>query len=209
MAATDWRQPCRSLARRRRQPVLVLPGFSAGDGSTLAIRADLARRGHPVHGWGLGRNVGPTESIITGLRSRFADLVERYDTPVALVGWSLGGVYAWSLANRNPDQVRSIVTLGSPLRSTGIGHPPAPIPVTSIWSRWDNVVASADSTIEAGPRAENIEVRATHLTLGVDPFVLAAVADRMASDGRDWAPFRPNWPFTAAYPDRVAAAAAA
>lgn len=205
--AGDLLRPCRAVARRRGQPVLVLPGYSAGDGSTLAIRADLARRGHPVHGWRLGRNVGPTATIIGGLRDRLAELVERYQSPVGLVGWSLGGVYAWSLAHRYPEGVRSVVTMGSPLRSTGVGSPPPSIPVTSIWSQRDSVVAAGDSLIEPGPLRENIEVRSLHLTLGIDPFVLLAVADRMDTDGREWVPFRPPWPLQAAYPQPAPAAA--
>ncbi len=32
----------------------------------------------------------------------------------SLVGWSLGGVHARNLAKRAPDQVRQVITLGSP-----------------------------------------------------------------------------------------------
>src|ERR1700712_1344021 len=40
-------------------PVLVLPGLVASDSSTRLLRRYLAGRGYDVHGWGLGRNLGP------------------------------------------------------------------------------------------------------------------------------------------------------
>lgn len=41
-------------------PVLVFPGWLAGDVSTRMLRWFLRRRGYHVHGWQLGRNVGAT-----------------------------------------------------------------------------------------------------------------------------------------------------
>ena len=37
-------------------PVLVLPGYGAGDASTYPLRRHLARHGLQVEGWGLGMN---------------------------------------------------------------------------------------------------------------------------------------------------------
>ena len=93
---------------------LVLPGLAAADGSTVAMRAALARRGIRTHGWNLGRNVGPSDRLMTALRSRLSDLVERSEKPIALVGWSMGGHYAHLLAEMAPEHVRAVVTLGEP-----------------------------------------------------------------------------------------------
>ncbi|MGI9615214.1 MAG: esterase/lipase family protein [Acidimicrobiales bacterium] len=183
----------RDLAGRRHQPVLVLPGLTATDRSTSALRAHLRALGHPVHGWRLGRNEGPTAEIINGLDARFRELSERYDQPIGLVGWSMGGVFAWALAGRDPELVRSVVTLGSPLRGLPgwVTPPPPSVPVTSIWSRWDSVVPERASMLKEGPGRENIEVRALHLTLGFDPVVTAVVDDRIAQPKQEWARYRP------------------
>ena len=34
---------------------------------------------------------------------------------ISLIGWSLGGIYAKSLAKQFPQQVRQVITLGSPM----------------------------------------------------------------------------------------------
>jgi len=83
-------------------PVLVIPGFGAGDQSTTALRAALARRGHAARGWGLGFNVGPHDRVRLGLDARLRELSDDGDAPVSLVGWSLGGVYARELARQQP-----------------------------------------------------------------------------------------------------------
>ena len=41
------------------QPVLVLPGLTAGDRSTIALRRFLRSKGYPAYGWDLGTNLGP------------------------------------------------------------------------------------------------------------------------------------------------------
>ena len=99
------------------RPVLVLPGFTAGDQSTAALRYVLARLDYSVYGWHLGQNLGPTQRIVSGLFARFDDLYERHDhQPITLLGWSLGGLYARALAVRKPEAVRHVITLGSPFR---------------------------------------------------------------------------------------------
>lgn len=185
---------------RSRRPVLVLPGFGASDVSTAALRSQLRLLGYPVHRWGLGRNEGPTSAILTGLRDRFDDLTARYDRPIALVGWSLGGVYALAIAHRRPDRVRGVITLGSPLRMTEQGADLPDVPVTSIWSREDSVVPWQASYLEPGHRTENIEVRSSHLTLGFDPLVTVAVADRLRQRRNRWRSFEPPWWLAGAYP---------
>src|SRR4051794_7657598 len=49
-----------ALPRGDGHPVLVLPGFTAGDDSTVALRRVLRERGYWAHRWRLGNNVGPT-----------------------------------------------------------------------------------------------------------------------------------------------------
>jgi len=76
-------------------------------------------------------------------------------------------------------------------------RPPLQVPATSIYSRTDGVVRwekCIDET-ESGcvyPRAENIEVRATHVGLGTNPAVIVAILDRLGQPEDRWRPFRPH-----------------
>ena len=194
-AAGPARRPSRAA-----RPVMVLPGLGGSDRSTVAIRSQLSALGHPVHGWGLGRNEGPSEGLAIDLSARLTDLSERYEAPLALVGWSLGGAFAVALAGRQPGRVALVVTMGSPLSRVPAVEVPG-IPLTSIWSRNDRVVPWTASRIASGRLRENVEVRSLHLTLGFDPAVLGVVADRAAQPIDGWRPFRPPAWARRAFPD--------
>lgn len=206
-------------------PVLVLPGLSASDASTLPLRTFLKGRGYRVHGWELGRNFGPRPGVEKQMDMRLAELHERYDCKVSLIGWSLGGVFARELARRAPDKVRSVISLGSPFA----GEPHAsnawrlyeavsqrkvddwpqrermkvapPVPTTAIFSRTDGIVAWQGCLEREGPMAENIEVESSHCGLGHHPAVLYAIADRLAQAEGQWQPFERNGMRQLIYPD--------
>jgi pimeloyl-ACP methyl ester carboxylesterase len=206
----------RALPTGDEQPVLVLPGLLTDDLSTRPLRRTLRGLGHRVHGWGLGRNIGPTRSAVSGMRARLDRLSQRYGRPVTLVGWSLGGVFARDLARRTPGSVRQVITLGSPFRMANTDQSrahraferyshlhverlalplegdrgPLPMPSTSIYSRYDGIVHWQTCLESPGARAENIAVHASHLGLGHHPAVLYAVADRLAQADGAWRPFR-------------------
>src|SRR5574337_1866088 len=200
----------RVLANGDGHPVLVLPGFLAGDGSTRPLRRILRRLGYQVHSWHLGRNLGPTDAVLTGMTHRLRELHTRHDATVSLIGWSLGGIYARGLARRYPSLVRQVITLGSPFRpvrasvtrlaQTGresaelapeYGASALPVPATSIYSRYDGVVAWRACLEESSASAENIAVIGSHLGLGYHPAAIWAIADRLAQPADNWAKFRP------------------
>ena len=106
----------RAFGRGDNHPVLILPGFLAGDSSTAPLRSILQSQGYWVHGWRLGRNLGPTADIVDGFVDRLQELHDRHQRPVSLIGWSLGGIYARRLARKWPELVRQVITLGSPFR---------------------------------------------------------------------------------------------
>ena len=236
MAVTEYallRSTMRVLAAPKRgdgHPVLVLPGFMSTDRLTGPLRDFLRRRGHAVHGWELGRNTGAHPDVMERLERRLLDLRERHGRRVSLVGWSLGGLYARELARAHPDDVRTVITLASPLRfRTGDkGHlsglferlaprderfvgtldreenrPPVPVPATSIYTRSDGLVRWHACIDGQGPQCENIEVRATHSGLGFNVAALLAVDDRLSQPEGEWSPFRPPAGLGAFYPRPV------
>jgi len=100
-------------------PVLTLPGFLGGDGSTMLLRRFLGRKNYRAYPWLLGRNNGPHSSGENGalLDKRICEIYEETGEKVSLVGWSLGGVMARNAARRIPDKVRQVITLGSPFEA--------------------------------------------------------------------------------------------
>ena len=64
-----------------------------------------------------------------------------------------------------------------------------PVPTTSIFSRSDGIVAWRCSVNEPGPLAENVEVPASHVGMGMNPTALYAIADRLAQPIGQWKPF--------------------
>ncbi len=202
-------------------PVLVLPGWLAGDLSTRTLRWFLRRRGYHVHGWRLGQNVGATDAIVEGLGKRFHALRTRHRRRISVLGWSLGGIYAREVARRYPDDVRQVITLGSPFADPSATMParlyramfgrarekrllaePIPVPATSIYSKSDGVVAWQSCLDTPGPRRENVEVWSSHCGLGHHPAALLVIADRLAQPEGAWRPFVAGgwnrWPLFAA-----------
>jgi pimeloyl-ACP methyl ester carboxylesterase len=207
-------------------PVLLLPGFMGSETSLIGLEVFLRSRGHSVETWGLGRNVGFQARHAAALEQKIRHLHHKSGRKVSLVGWSLGGLYARELAKRVPEAVRCVVTLGSPFagprrannawRTYAWLHRhrpetpgdeyedllrPPPVPTTSIFSRSDGVVAWQCSVEEAGPMSESIEVRASHLGLGVNPLALYALADRLAQPEGAWRPFDRSGARRLLYPD--------
>ncbi len=198
-------------------PVIVFPGLSAGDASTLPLRSFLARLGHNVSGWNQGFNFGPRAGVLQTARQQLIDTHEATGHKVSLIGWSLGGIYARELAKELPGCVRSVITLGTPFagshQSTNAWRlyeltsgrdirrevaqfdlPAAPpVPTTSIYSRTDGVVAwpaSIQAPCATNPLTENLEVVASHLGLGLNPSTWWAVADRLAQPHGHWKTFQ-------------------
>jgi pimeloyl-ACP methyl ester carboxylesterase len=205
-----------SLPRGDGHAVLVLPGLLADDVSTRALRTVLGKLGYDAHGWGLGRNIGPTAACVKGMRDLVDHLADKHGKPVTLVGWSLGGIFARDLARRTPDTVRQVITLGSPFRLARdsqsratkvfaryshlhVEHRSLPLesesvplrmPATSIYSHLDGIVHWQTCLDTPGERCENIAVMASHLGLGHHPASIWAIADRLAQPEGTWKPFK-------------------
>jgi len=96
-------------------PVLLVPGFMAGDRSLAALRGWLRRRGSLTAGAGMRLNVDCAERAVRRLEDRIRQLAERAERKVVVIGQSRGGELARVLACREPDAVSTLVMLGSPV----------------------------------------------------------------------------------------------
>ncbi len=199
--------------------VMVLPGFMGGDGYNSTFRRFLGGLGYVVHGWGMGRNLGPRDGVLEALEEKLHDLAGRYEGPVSLVGHSLGGIFAREMARLYPDKVRQVISLGSPFgegRMTAsiparlftalnppdklpidqdmLSHAP-PVPTTAIYSRYDGIVNWRTTYQQDGhEKTQSIEVRSSHCGMTFNPAVWLLVAECLANDPASWRPFeRSSW----------------
>ena len=96
------------------QPVMLIPGFLAGDDSLGLMTRWLRKTGHHTRSAGMRANVDCSTAAVERLAERLECLVETRGERVALIGQSRGGNFAKVLAVRHPELVSGIVTLGSP-----------------------------------------------------------------------------------------------
>ena len=113
----------RDVTDGRGQPVLLIPGFMAGDSSLSVMGRWLKGTGHHPGRAGIKANVGCAGASVEQLERRLEALVERQGRRAAIIGHSRGGMFAKVLAARRPDLVAGIVTLGSPHLDTFQVHP--------------------------------------------------------------------------------------
>jgi len=111
------------LAAGERRPVLLIPGFLAGDASLGTMASWLRRAGYCTHRTGIRANLDCSEEACRRLEARLEHMAERHGERVVVVGQSRGGVFARALAARRPELVSGIVTLGSPTVSMLSVHP--------------------------------------------------------------------------------------
>lgn len=182
------------------RPVLLLPGFLADETRMSLLAGTLRRANYRAKRWKQGRNLGATPDLLDEIGDRIAEIHRRYDRPVALVGWSLGGIYAREAAKRAGAAVDQVVTLGSPiagdlranhawrLYERVAGHPvdapPVDVettrptqPTTALWSARDGIVAAPCARGHADDRDRAVEVDCTHMGFVSDPRALAAVLE--------------------------------
>ena len=103
-------------------PVLLVPGFMAGDGTLRFMAGALRRQGFRTYRSHIHANVGCTVDVAAQLEGRLESIAQRRRGRVQIVGHSLGGMLARGLAVRRPDLISGVVTLGSPMLAPGAHH---------------------------------------------------------------------------------------
>ncbi|CAM3554881.1 esterase/lipase family protein [Nocardioides zeicaulis] len=116
------RVPLGSRPARVADPVLLVPGFLAGDSSLQPMSRALRHQGFRTYRADIRANVGCTLAAAAQLEERLEEIAQRRGTRVRVVGHSLGGMLARGVAARRPDLVAGIVTMGSPVLAPGAHH---------------------------------------------------------------------------------------
>jgi pimeloyl-ACP methyl ester carboxylesterase len=171
------------------QSVLVFPGILSSDQSTALLRRTLERTGYRAHPSQLGFVSGITPVTFVRAEARLAEVAETEGRKVTLVGWSLGGIYARVLAQRHPDLVELVMTLGTPfsgdrrannawrlyeaINRHSVDAPPLAddpaikpsVPTIALWSRNDGVVAPASARGLPHERDAEVEVPFRHFAM--------------------------------------------
>ena len=181
------------------QPVLVLPGILSRDTSTSLLRRALDAAGYRAHASELGFITGITPQSLAAAERRLLSLHASEGRKLVLLGWSLGGIYARVLAQRHPEAVALVMTLGTPfsgdrrannawrvyeaLNDHAVDAPPLPddpsvkppVPTIALWSRKDGVIAPAAARGLPDERDAEVEVPFRHFEMGSGPAAIARV----------------------------------
>ena len=100
------------------EPVLLIPGFLAGDWTLQLLAGWLSRMGYNPYFSGLDWNIDCPNRTGHLLRWRLNQIIRETGHPLIVFGHSLGGMLARFLGANFPDQVRHVVTMGSPIQRT-------------------------------------------------------------------------------------------
>jgi triacylglycerol lipase len=109
------------------EPILLIPGFLAGDWSLAVLTGWLSRLGYRAYCSGIDWNIKCPKTTSELLHWRLESVAKEAQQPVTIIGHSLGGVLARYLAASQPQQVRQVVALGSPIDGSMRIHPLVPL----------------------------------------------------------------------------------
>ncbi len=105
-----------------RSGVVIIPGFLSSDHYVAQLRAWIGRIGYVPYYSGIELNAGcPNLLIEYCLSDIIGKALKETGRKIHLIGHSLGGVMARSIAGQRPNDIASVITLASPFRGT-IAH---------------------------------------------------------------------------------------
>ncbi|MEO0463657.1 MAG: alpha/beta hydrolase [Pseudomonadota bacterium] len=168
------------------QIVMILPGFATRASKMRYMARQLERAGHKTKRWGVGFNWGADADALTLLERRLAEICERYNRNVVLLGWSMGGLYARELAKLHPNCIDKVITMATPFsgspRANNVwrlyqaiaGHSvdnlpiridraeKPPVETVALWSSADGAIDPRSAAGVPGERDRAIALRCTH-----------------------------------------------
>ncbi|WP_339662878.1 alpha/beta hydrolase [uncultured Polaribacter sp.] len=191
----------------KNKPVLLMPPYLGNDNSTAFVRHYLRSVGFKTYKWDLGVNMINSKSL-PKLIEKLDEIYEKHQEKVSLVGWSGGGIFAKIIANRHPDKVEQLITIGSPV--WGVKNMKTPlvrsmeflrgkklrerndkfikeleeipaVPVTCIYTKTDGLLPWKHCMEAETLRKDikNIEVFGSHCGMGANASVLLTVANSL------------------------------
>ena len=99
--------------------VVIIPGFLGTDLYLMELHAWLGRIGYRAYFSGIGINAEcPNLLIQRHLNETIETALSETGRKIHLIGHSLGGVIARSVAGQRPKDVASVITLAAPIRGT-------------------------------------------------------------------------------------------
>ena len=210
-----WTSPVRPVgfvaptktSARNAAPVLVLPGILSSDPATSLMRRTLKRKGYHAYGSKLGVVTGVTPRLMGQAQARLEVVYGKHKRPITLIGISLGGLYARVLAQRNPDKVHLVMTLGTPfsgdrrannawrvyeaINDHRVDNPPfpddpsvkPPARTIAIWSPNDGIIAPACSRGLEHERDLAVEVPERHFEFSASRASINRILDLLEEHG--------------------------
>lgn len=197
-------------SKGKNKPVLLIPPYLGNDLSTSFVRKYLNSIGFKTYKWDLGVNLVKSH-YIPKLVEKLDEIYETHQEKVSLVGWSGGGMFAKIIANRYPDKVEQIITIGSPV--WGVMNLKTPlinvfeffrgkslkernekflkeleaipnVPITCIYTKTDGVMPwkYCMEVDTHRKNIKNIEVYGSHSGMGANATVLLTVANALTAN---------------------------
>ena len=105
----------RGVPRGDGRPVVLIPGFLAGDWTMRVMHEWLRRIGYEPYRSGIVLNIHHSERVLSGLRGVVAGIAAKSQSRVSIVGHSRGGLLAKVLSQREPENLEQVIGLGAPL----------------------------------------------------------------------------------------------
>jgi len=195
---------------KKSKPILLMPPYLGNDNSTIFVRKYLKSIGFKTYKWNLGVNMINSKSL-PKLIEKLDEIYEKHQEKVSLVGWSGGGIFAKIIANRYPEKVEQLITIGSPV--WGVKNMKTPIvktlefvrgaklrernlkfikeleeiptvPITCIYTKTDGLIPWKNCMEAETFRDDikNVEVFGSHCGMGANATVLLTVANALNSN---------------------------
>ena len=111
------------VPRGNGEPVVVVPGFLASDVSMVELHGWLGRMGYRAFFSNIGRNADCPNHIASVLLETVRSAYRETGQRVRIIGHSLGGMLARSVALDHPELVSLVISMGSPFQDSVRAHP--------------------------------------------------------------------------------------
>lgn len=144
------------------------------------------------------------EKMVTKITQRIESIHKETQRKVSLIGWSIGGLYAFDISQNHPNMIRQVITLAAPfgdprgtstfnlLRTLNRSKIPIEeqnfdlwlnkrelkshqVPIKVLYSPRDGIVSPHIARIEEHPTIEHIEVDASHTGFTVNTAALSHI----------------------------------